>query len=137
MKKYLWLLMLMTYVVFAGEITWLKTYKQGIDAAQKEHKPILLFIYKPGCGACEFMEEEVFTDKMVYAYINDAFIPVKVNINTYKVPKDLETYATPTFQFIDAKGKKLRETLLGGKTGKYFVDILKEAVDNYKKEEKL
>jgi len=123
----------MTCMLFAGEITWKQTYSQGVEAAQKNHKPMLLFIYKPGCGACEFMEENVFTDKLVYFFINREFIPVKLNINKNDAPENLQSFATPTFQFVDDHGKKLRETLIGGKTGKAFVDVLKEAVENYKK----
>jgi len=133
MKKYILLFATMTCVLFADDITWLHTYKQGVEAAHKQHKPILVFIYKPGCGACEFMEEEVFTDNMIYTYINREFVPVKLNINTYDVPKDLQTFATPTFQFVDDHGKKLRETQMGGKTGNTYLSMLKEAVANYKK----
>ena len=132
MKRYIVTFMVMTYMLFAGEITWLHTYKEGVKASREQHKPMLIFIYKQGCGACEFMEEDVFTDKMIYSYVNKAFIPVKLNINN-DAPKNLQTVATPTFHFVNERGEKVEETLVGEKTGTAFLNLFKDAVKNYKK----
>ena len=133
MKKIILMLGVLTYTLFATDITWIQTYKEGVEVAKKQNKPMLLFINKPDCGACEMMKEVVFTDEMIYTYINKEFVPVALNINKNDAPKDLQAVATPTFQFVRYDGSKIRETLVGGKTGKFYLDILKEAVENYKK----
>ena len=133
MKKIVLMLAVLTYALFATEITWVQTYKEGSEIAKKQNKPMLLFINRPDCGACQMMKDVVFTDEMIYSYINKEFVPVALNINKNDAPKDLQTEVTPTFQFVKYDGSKVRETLFGGKTGKFYLNILKEAVANYKK----
>lgn len=116
----------------ASEITWIKSYTKAADLAKIENKPMLVFINKPDCGACKMMKELVFTDEMIYPYINTHFIPVSLNINKNDAPKALQSDMTPTFHFVKYDGTKIRETLVGGKTGKFYLNILKEAIANYK-----
>lgn len=124
---------ILSYTLLADNITWVHSYKNGVQLSKTNNKPMILFINREGCGACEFMQENVFTDEMIYTYINEEFIPVSLDIETNDAPNDLQAYGTPTFQFVNHKGIKLRDTLVGGKTGKFFLNILKEAVENYKK----
>lgn len=134
MKKIILVLAVLTYGLIGAEITWIKTYKEGTEIAKKQNKPILLFLYRPGCSACQKMKDFVFTDEMIYTYINKEFVPVALNIGKNDAPKDLQSFASPTFHFLRYDGSKVRETLMGGKTGKFYLDLLKEAVENYKKQ---
>ena len=131
MKKII-ALALMTFSLNATEITWIESYTKAAKVSQSENKPMLIFINKPDCGACEMMKEMVFTDEMIYPYINTHFIPVSLNINKNDAPKELQSNMTPTFHFLKHDGTKIRETLVGGKTGKFYLNILKEAIANYK-----
>jgi len=124
--------LLMTLGLNASEINWFQSYTKAAEVAKAENKPMLLFINRPGCGACEFMKENVFTDKMIYTYINEHFIPVSLDINKNDAPKDLQSEVTPTYHFVKYDGTKIRETLFGGKTGKFYLNILKDAVATYK-----
>lgn len=132
MKKLLLLTALLTLSLFANEVKWLHSYKEAAIVAKAQNKPMLLFINKADCGACQMMKEVVFVDKTIYTYINEHFVPVALDINKNDAPKDLQSEMTPTFQFIKHDGTKVRETLVGGKTGKFYLKILKEAVSNYK-----
>ena len=131
MKKIITLL-LMTLSINATEINWLESYTKASKVAQAENKPMLLFINRPDCGACEMMKEVVFKDKIIYPYINEHFIAVSLNINKNDAPKALQSEMTPTFHFVKYDGTKIRETLVGGKTGVFYLNILKEAVAAYK-----
>lgn len=131
MKKIM-ILLLMTLGLNASEINWFQSYIKAAAVAKAENKPMLLFINRPGCGACEFMKENVFTDKMIYTYINEHFIPVSLDINKNDAPKNLQSEVTPTYHFVKYDGTKIRETLFGGKTGKFYLNILKDAVAAYK-----
>jgi len=131
MKKII-LLLLMTLGLNASEINWLESYTKASEIAKAENKPMLVFINKPDCGACEMMKEIVFQDETIYPYINEHFIPVSININKNDLPKALQAEATPTFHFLKYDGTKIRDTLVGGKTGKFYLNILKEAISNYK-----
>ena len=131
MKKII-ILLFMTLGLNATEINWLESYTKASEIAKVENKPMLVFINTPDCGACKVMKEVTFKDKIVYPYINEHFIPVSLNINKNDAPKALQAEMTPTFHFVKYDGTKIRETLVGGKTGKFYLNILKEAVANYK-----
>ena len=131
MKKII-IFLLITFGLNASEIIWIESYKEAVKVAKTEEKPILIFINRPECGACKVMKEITFQDKTIILYINEHFIPVSLNIDKNDLPKILQAEVTPTFHFIKYDGTKLRETLLGGKTGKFYLNILKEAVAAYK-----
>ena len=126
MKKIITIL-LMTLTLNATEINWIESYTKASQVAKAENKPMLVFINRPDCGACEMMKEVVFKDKIIYPYINEHFIPVALNINKNDAPKELQSRMTPTFQFVKHDGSKIRETLVGGKTGVFFLNILKKS----------
>ncbi|TNF43134.1 MAG: DUF255 domain-containing protein, partial [Epsilonproteobacteria bacterium] len=126
------ILALMTLGLNASEISWMESYIKASEIAKAEDKPMLIFISRPDCGSCKAMKEITFKDKIVYPYINEHFIPVLLNINNNDAPKSLQAEVTPTFHFVKYDGTKLRETLRGGKTGKFYLNILKEAVAAYK-----
>lgn len=131
MKKII-LLLLMTLGLNASEITWFQSYTKAAEVAKADNKPMLVFINRPGCGACEFMKENTLKETMIYTYINEHFIPVSLDINKNDAPQELQSEVTPTFHFVKYDGTKIRETLFGGKTGKFYLNILKDAVAAYK-----
>ena len=131
MKK-IFILLLLTLGLNASEINWIESYKKAAEIAKAEDKPMLIFYNRPDCGSCKAMKEITFKDVIVYPYINEHFIPVSLNINNNDAPKSLQAEVTPTFHFVKYDGTKIRETLRGGKTGKYYLNILKEAVAAYK-----
>ena len=130
--KKIFVLLLMTLGLNASEINWLESYTKAAEIAKAENKPMLVFINREDCGACKVMKEITFKDEIVYPYINEHFIAVSLNINKNDAPKALQAEMTPTFHFVKYDGTKIRETLVGGKTGKFYLNILKEAVAAYK-----
>lgn len=131
MKKII-VFLLLTLGLNATEINWIESYVKASEIAKAENKPMLIFINRPGCGACKVMKDITFKDETIYPYINEHFIPVSLDIDKNDAPKELQSEVTPTFHFVKYDGTKIRETLFGGKTGKFYLNILKEAVANYK-----
>jgi thiol:disulfide interchange protein len=64
--------------VFSKEIHW-QPFAQGIARGKNENKKIFVHFYADWCGACRIMETKTFTDPDVIAYLNEHFIPIKVN----------------------------------------------------------
>jgi len=124
--------LLLTLGLNASEINWNESYVKASEIAKEENKPMLIFINRPDCGACQVMKDITFKDETIYPYINEHFVPVSLDINKNDAPDALQTEVTPTFHFVKYDGTKIRETLFGGKTGKFYLNILKEAVANYK-----
>ncbi|MDP3302515.1 MAG: thioredoxin family protein [Sulfuricurvum sp.] len=125
MKKILFML-LMAFTLNAGQINWLHTYKEGSAVAAKEGKPMLVYMHRPGCESCDFLEEKVFKDENLSTYANEHFVPVLLNVSKSDAPKHLIVKMSPLFHFVNAKGKFIEETLYGGKNAKSFLKILQE-----------
>lgn len=126
MKRFL-LLLLLSVTLYGSEVTWIDSYEQALKTAKNEHKPMLLFMNKPGCGSCEYMKENVFTDEAVVKYLEQNYVSVSLSIHKNDAPKELKVSVTPVFHFLSSDGSKLRETLIGGKTAPFFLKLLKQA----------
>ena len=62
----------------AKGINW-QSFEDGIARGKTENKKLYLHFYANWCGACRIMESNTFKDPAVIAYINENFIPIKVN----------------------------------------------------------
>ena len=105
-------------------INWY-TYKQGIELSKKEEKKIFLYFYADRCTYCKKMEKETFNDYSVASYINDNFIPIKVNSDReVKVALDFDVKGLPSTWFIAENGERI-SSLPGYIPPKRLLDILK------------
>jgi thioredoxin-related protein len=125
MEKIIFIL-LMAFTLNAAQINWLHTYKEGSSVAAKENKPMVVYMHRPGCESCDFLEEKVFKDENLSAYANEHYVPVLLNVSKSDAPKHLIVKASPVFHFVNAKGEFIEETLYGGKNAKSFLKILQE-----------
>ena len=55
--------------------------------------------------------------------------PMLLFMNKNDAPKEYQVGMTPVFHYVRAEGSKIQETLVGGKTGLFFLNILKKAVE--------
>ena len=109
---------------FSKEIAWNK-FDQGIVRSKSENKKIFLHFYADWCGACRIMESKTFKDPAVIAYINEKFIPIKVNADREKEATELfKVRALPDNWFIAEDGKPIGHRP-GYITPVQFKDILK------------
>lgn len=113
----------------AQGIHWYKTYAVALNAAKEQQKPLMLYLTRPGCGTCRYMEEEVFTDRAVRAYINNRFVAAKLHHRASDLPETLQRPMTPFYHFLDANGTEIAESILGGKRPDAFLDALQEVID--------
>jgi thioredoxin-related protein len=116
--------------MFATQINWTDDYKIALEKSNSTNKPILMLIDSLGCLYCELLEEEVLSNEMVSDFINENFIPLKVNKNNKTYPKENFTiYGTPTTFFINKNGKPYLSAITGYvKKDKYF-HYLKIGID--------
>lgn len=125
MKKILFI-MLMAFTLNAAQINWLYSYKEGSALSAKENKPMVVYMHRPGCESCDFLEQKVFQDENLTAYVNVHFVPVLLNVSKSDAPKHLIVKMSPLFHFVNAKGEFIEETLYGGKNAKAFLKILQD-----------
>ena len=78
MNKYI-LLFFMT-CTFLNALEW-KSYEEALELQKQNKKMIMIDVVRTNCHYCESMEKDVFDDKMMGKWIEERFIPVKLNLN--------------------------------------------------------
>lgn len=101
------LLMLISALHLQG-IEW-KSYEEGLQLQTQVHKPIMIDVVRTNCHYCKDMERDVFEDKEMSAWIEERFIPVKINLDLNKLPLGLSVTFTPTFYFINEKHQVIKK----------------------------
>ena len=101
------LLSLSFSALFAEGVVW-RSWDAGMKEAKASHKIIMIDAVRTGCHYCDEMEEAVFKDEAMAAYIAKRFVPVKVNLSKEKMPLDLDVSMTPSFFFISKEGELLK-----------------------------
>lgn len=125
MKK-IAVMMVMALGLNAAQINWVYTYKEASAKALAENKPMVVYMHRPGCESCDFLEEKVFKDEALATYLNEHYIPTLLNVKKSDAPKELVVKASPVFHFVNGKGEKIEETQYGGKNAKSFLKILQD-----------
>ena len=59
-------------------IDW-QSYEAGIQKIKEQKKKGFLHFYTDWCRYCKIMNAQTFTDPKIIAYLNDNFIPIRVN----------------------------------------------------------
>ncbi len=90
-----------------AELKWASSYDAALSQAAKEKKKVMVMLSREECPACEYMNDIVFEEKAVENEIQKNFVPVHLDIHKDFIPDGLGYIGTPTFHFLDAKGKKV------------------------------
>ncbi len=91
----------------SADINW-RTFDEAQKEAQTDSRKFLLYFYTDWCGYCRKLEKNTFVDKKIAAYVNQNFIPVR--INSEKRPKIAARYrisGVPNLRFLTAKGEDI------------------------------
>ncbi len=95
--------------------------------AEATGKTILIEVTSPTCHYCLKMERTTLKDPDVVGAIDRNFVPVRVDVSREKLPAGLKWSMTPTFFFLDAKGRLLKK-VPGAWQKEDFLEILKEVL---------
>jgi len=89
-----------------NKIEWNEWNKETFQKAEKEKRPILLDIHGVWCHWCHVIEKTTYSDKEIIDYVNENFIPIKVD--TDKRPDINKRYnqgGWPTTVFLTPSGQ--------------------------------
>lgn len=106
------------------------SWKEILELAAKENKPIFVDCYTVWCGPCKQMASQVFTDPMVAEYFNSTFINVKVDMEKGEgidLKNHYEVKAFPTFLYLDPKGNVVSR-IVGSMPAADFVKASKKGM---------
>ena len=85
------------------------SYDAALKKQKLSHKPIMIDVVRTNCHYCKDMDKAVFEDKAMAQWIDERFIPVKINLDYEQLPLGLSVSFTPTFYFVDENHQILKK----------------------------
>lgn len=93
--------------VLSSEIKW-ASYQNGMTSAKAEGKKIFLHFYASWCGYCKTMDQKTFKDVSVIQYLNENFIPIRVDSDQQKeLTMQYQVRGLPSNWFLQTDGEKI------------------------------
>jgi len=86
------------------------TWKEAVQKAQRENKPIFLDIYATWCGPCKMLKRNTFSNKKVAAFYNETFINVSLDGEEGDgavLASKFQIIGYPSLLYFDKNGKPL------------------------------
>lgn len=114
-------------------IKWMP-YKEGAERSKVQQKKVFLHFYAEWCKFCTDMANSTFKNDSVVAYLNDNFIPIRVNSDKERrLAQNYNVAGLPMTWFIAETGENI-----GGIPGyistEMMISLLKYVhTDSYKK----
>lgn len=124
MNRFFLLLILSISSLWAVEF---HSYEEALKLQKQNNKIIMIDVMRTDCHYCSEMEEEVFNDPDMSKWIEERFIPVKLNLDFDELPLNLHVYFTPTFFFVDKN-----QTVIKKIPGSWNIQDFKELTKNIK-----
>ena len=117
----------------SDEIKW-HSYNQGLALAKQEEKKIFVHFYADWCAYCKKMENETLKNPAVIDYLNQNFIPVRVNSDKDRdLARNYYIRGLPSTWFVSETGEKI-SSLPGYISAEMLLNALKFIhTDSYKK----
>jgi thioredoxin-related protein len=110
----------------ADQVRW-HTYNQGLALGKRKHKRILVHFYATWCFYCRKMAKETFQNGGVVSYIEQNFIPIRVDISKEKrTSSRYGVRAVPDTWFLTEVGKGIGH-VPGMVLPDRFLQLLKQA----------
>lgn len=87
-----------------ASIAWNPDFEEALSEAGHEGKLLMASIIRPGCGGCQRLEKETFSDERVAAAVREFCVPFKAGIEERPdVVRRIRVNWTPTTLFLDGE----------------------------------
>lgn len=111
---------------FAKVMDYETNYQTALSKAQKENKPLLLFMTTSYCPWCRKLEDRLLSQPKINAKIHQRYIPVTLNLDKDNYPKPFgKTRFTPIIYIVDAKRQTIVHQFVGYSAKDAFIHLLK------------
>ncbi|HXB40585.1 MAG TPA: DUF255 domain-containing protein, partial [Bacteroidia bacterium] len=118
-----------------AKINWQAWGNKPFTAAKKQHKPVFLDVGTEWCTACNFMEDETYSDTAVIRILNQNFVCIKADAEAQPdVGARYLQWGWPALIFFDAEGNQMN-ALQGNRRPALFIPILKNYLEKFYKGE--
>ena len=105
-------------------VTW-HSFKDAQSLQKQSSKIMMIYVTASHCQYCKRMDKNVFQDTKMSKWLDNRFIPVKIDIDFDDIPLNLNTKMTPTFYFVDKK-EKILKVIPGSWGADDFKDLLEK-----------
>ncbi|MEJ2096182.1 MAG: thioredoxin family protein [Deltaproteobacteria bacterium] len=96
----------------AGPVNW-HSYAEGMAIGKSDGKKAMISFYADWCQYCKRMEQYTFRNPLVVAYLNENFIPIRVDVEKEKkIAAQYNINPLPDTWFISETGE-----VIGNKPG--------------------
>lgn len=110
-----------------GRLQFVPGFEQGLQQAQREGKPMLLFFTAHWCSYCHQMASEAFTHDQVVS-LSDRFVCVLIDADQQpEICREFRVRGYPTIQFLSPRGVPLNR-VTGKKPGHQLVMEMQAAL---------
>ena len=99
-------------------------YQDALKIQKKSGKIIMIDVVRSDCHYCHKMDAKVFNDAQMSKWIEQKFIPVKLDLDFDEIPLGIKVHFTPTFFFVN-KEQKIIKTIPGSWNIQDFKDLTK------------
>ena len=90
-----------------NEETWAPSLETGLETAQSEDKPVLVYVWSEDCSHCKEFAAELEDDERLQSSI-DAFVPVAMEWeNAQQIRSQYPIRGTPTFVVLTDDGTEV------------------------------
>jgi len=109
--KYLLIMALLSFTVFANNLGWSHSYKEVEAKAKKSQKLIYTLITSDNCKWCRKFESTTLQNDKILKRLHQEFEVVHISRDRDKVPENFETSPVPRHYFTDVEGNILYSSL--------------------------
>ncbi|MFT7879709.1 MAG: DUF255 domain-containing protein [Sulfurimonas sp.] len=102
------------------------SFEEAVKRAKEQNKIIMIRGVLPYCKWCIKMDREVMVEPEVREVLDNAFVVVKTNVVTEKLPLGMTSLGTPSFYFIKSDGETIIDQLNGYGNKEEFLALLEE-----------
>lgn len=95
---------------YISNMQWYNNYDEGLEAAQAENKPMLVYAWAIWCKFCKKLHEEVYPDPRIAPILQNDFILIAIDLDTNREDTDRFSFSyPPKLVFIDPNGDIITE----------------------------
>jgi len=109
---------------FAQKYHYETDYNVALQKAEKAHKLLFFVMVTNYCPWCRKYEKRTLSDPSIDADIHKRFIPLILNREKGKFPKQFKTPIVPVTYFVNSQNEKIVKKVMGYKGKKDLKEIL-------------